>query len=589
MSIKEKISILRQTMKAVGIDAYLITSTDPHMGEYVAPRWQGRSWLSGFTGSAGTLIVTQDWAGLWTDSRYFIQAENELDGTGIDLMKLRVAHTPEYKAWLTDNLEAGQTLGYAGNCMSVSAAHDLDKKMKAKGVFIDATQDLLDEIWEDRPAVPQNEIYPQPYAYVDQPAEEKIDRLREWMRSEQLDYYLVGSLDEQAWLLNVRGSDIDYNPLVVAYLGVPISGELEWFVGENRVPEDWELTKQMKSFSYKTSAGRLIEVNSQGQRTGLDPSTTNLAIYEAAGGSNAQQLSSPIPRWKAIKNERATRHIENAMARDGVALLRLRRWLDTTAGDEKTEYDVVKKLTSFRAELPNYQGDSFGAIVGWKANGAIVHYDPPTEGSARIGHAGMLLVDSGGQYLDGTTDITRTFYLGEPSAEEKRHFTLVLQGMIELSMARFPAGTSGAQLDILARQYLWNASLNYGHGTGHGVGYFLNVHEGPAGISANPKSKNTQYPLAPGMVFSNEPGYYPEGKYGIRCENLIQVVETSPGWLAFHTLTVFPFERKLIDIGLLSSKQIEWIDTYHQKVWDAMKDLVSIDEKEWLEKSCRAL
>ncbi|MEO0628196.1 MAG: aminopeptidase P family protein, partial [Bacteroidota bacterium] len=585
MNTNDKLAGLRLAMKAAGIDAYLVPSTDPHMSEYVAPRWQGRSWLSGFTGSAGTLIVTKNWAGLWTDSRYFIQAEKELAGSGIDLMKLRVAHTPEYKEWLVENLEPDQTLGYAGNCLSLAAARDLDHKMGKHDIKVDATQDLLDYIWQDRPAAPQKPIYIQPEAYVDQSAKEKISRLREWMHRNRIDYFLVSALDHQAWLLNIRGSDIDYNPLMVSYLGVSAEGKSDWFVGPQRVDKAWASSLDLELFTYKATAGRLIELHGQGQRIGIDPSTTNLAIYEAAGGHTTLQKSSPIPAWKAIKNDKATSHIKNAMARDGLAILRLRRWLDSEEAKQKTEYEIVNQLTAFRSALPNYKGDSFGAIVGWKGNGAIVHYDPPREGSAEVGERGILLVDSGGQYLDGTTDITRTFCLGDPTPAEKQHFTLVLQGMIDLSLARFPQGTSGVQLDILARQYLWNDSLNYGHGTGHGVGYFLNVHEGPAGISSNPRSKTTQHPLETGMVFSNEPGYYLEGEYGIRCENLVQVVETSPGWLAFDTLTMFPFERKLIDSDMLSHRQIQWLDAYHQKVWEEMKDLVEGEERNWLEEA----
>ncbi|MEM8586280.1 MAG: aminopeptidase P family protein [Bacteroidota bacterium] len=587
MNTKEKLRALRQAMQQANIDAYLVPSTDPHMSEYVAPRWQGRSWLSGFTGSAGTLIVTHNWAGLWTDSRYFIQAERELEDSGIELMKLRVAHTPEYKNWLIDNLKPGQSLGYAGNCLSISAARDIDGKMAKNGIHTDATQDLLEDVWPDRPKSPQNPIYPQPDQYVDRSATEKIDQLRVWMEKKGLDYYLVGALDHQAWLLNVRGSDIDYNPLVVAYLGVPLKGNLEWFVGPGRLPAQWANALDLNAYPYKAAAGRLIELQSQGIQIGLDPSTTNLAIYEAAGGPAARELSSPVPGWKSIKNAEATAHIRNAMARDGLALLRLRRWLDTEAAKGKSEYEVVRQLTAYRSALPNYIGDSFGAIVGWKGNGAIVHYDPPQSASASIDGRGMLLVDSGGQYLDGTTDITRTFCLGEPTETEKRHFTLVLQGMIDLTLARFPAGTSGVQLDTLARQHLWRESLNFGHGTGHGVGYFLNVHEGPASISSNPRAKSGQHPLQAGMIFSNEPGYYLEGQYGIRCENLVQVVATSPGWLAFDTLTIFPFERKLIALDMLSHQQLQWLNDYHQQVWEAMKGLVEGDERSWLEAACQ--
>ncbi|MEM7571377.1 MAG: aminopeptidase P family protein [Bacteroidota bacterium] len=587
MSSSPKITALRRAMAAHGIDAYLISGSDPHRSEYVASRWASRAWLSGFTGSAGTLIVTADWAGLWTDSRYFIQAEQELAGSGIELMKLRVPHTPEYLDWLQAKLQTGQTLGYAGNCRSLNGAENLQRKLAPLGIEITPTQDLLDEIWTDRPAPPTEKIQQHPPQFADRPTLEKIKDFRSWMATKELDYFLVTALDEIAWLLNVRGSDIKYNPLVVSFLLIPESGPLEWFVGKERVPPPLLQEVELQLHSYRATAGRLLELASQGMQIGVDPTTTNLAIYQAAGGASVQKLASPIPAWKAIKNEKATAHIRNAMARDGVTLLRLRRWLESGAAVGKTEYEVVQQLQHYRSQLDNYQGDSFGAIVGYQGNGAIVHYDPPATGSATIGEEGLLLVDSGGQYLDGTTDITRTFSLGAPQTEERINFTLVLKGMIDLSMAHFPKGTSGVQLEILARQHLWKAGLNYGHGTGHGVGYFLNVHEGPASISPNPRSAATQRPLEAGMIFSNEPGYYKEGEYGIRCENLVQVYENEKGFLQFRSLTVFPFEKRLLVPSLLTDQQKEWLILYHGQVYQSLAPLLEDPEElAWLTAAC---
>lgn len=590
MTIPERISALRHAMEQHGIDAYLVGSADPHQSEYVATHWQSRQWLSGFDGSAGTLVVTQREARLWTDSRYFIQAETQLAGTGIELMKLNVPHTPEHLGWLADHLKPGQTLGYDGQVVSVKAAERIEKKLADIGVTINPDHDLLSDVWTDRPPLPATSPFEHPRDFLVQYRETKLKKMRDFLGDEGLDYYLVIGLDEIAWLLNVRANDVDFNPLCLSYLLVNRNGAT-WFVGSERIGTDMAEAMAAENIAlaeYDDLLPELYRIGASNQPIGMDPNLASLAVYRAAGGPTIIQIDSPIAAWKAIKGPEGLAHIRTAMARDGLALLRLRRWL-TQEGIAKgvDEATIADRLAAFRAEGDHYFGESFPAIVGYRGNGAIVHYRAHHGDCAKIEAEGLLLLDSGGQYFDGTTDITRTFALGSPSVEERLHFTLVLQGHIDLAMARFPVGTTGVQLDVLARLPLWQNQLNYGHGTGHGVGYFLNVHEGPMSISPNPRAAGPKVPLRPGMVISNEPGYYAAGQHGIRVENLVAVRKEKDGWLSFETLTVFPIERQLIQKELLSPRQRQWLNDYHAQVETALENLVETpEEREWLADAC---
>ncbi|MCP9234626.1 aminopeptidase P family protein [Lewinella sp. JB7] len=588
MTTPEKLAALRHQMLEHQLDAYVVPSTDPHQSEYPAPRWATRAWLSGFTGSAGTLVVTLHEAKLWTDSRYFLQAEAELRDSGIQLMKLKTPHTPEYADWLADHLLRGQTVGVDGRVFSATAARRLAKKLEKHDVQLRTGLDLPGLVWKDRPGLPNRPVSEHLSDFSGEKWEDRLRQLTDWMTENGLDYFLVSALDELAWLLNLRGTDVDFNPLMVGYLVVGRRGDHAVFAEQEEALDPWVAKlPEMKRLPYGEAAAYLRKLNAADADIGFDPDTTSVYLSTAAGGVEVCGIESPIPRWKGIKNEVALEHLREVMTHDAVALLRLRRWLDESLSAGVTEYEVGEKLAALRAEYPNYVSESFNPIVGYGANGAIVHYHATAEGSATLREEGILLLDSGGQYHNGTTDITRTFALGEPTAEQRRNFTLVLQGHIDLATARFPVGTSGVQLDVLARRPLWQHELNYGHGTGHGVGFFLNVHEGPAGISPNPRSKSAQHPLEPGMLLSNEPGYYAAGEYGIRTENLVVVQPAKQeGWLRFETVTLFPIDRRLIDVSLLSEAQRQWLNNYHARVREKVGPLLNGDEKNWLEVAC---
>lgn len=589
-----RLSALRSLMQEWKIDAYLVPSTDPHQSEYVADHYQGRAWLSGFSGSAGTLIVTAEDAGLWTDSRYFIQAEQQLDGTGIRLEKLRVPHTPEYIQWMQTNLPSGARVGIDNQVMSVRQVRRLESALVPCGIELVSTNDILDQIWPNRPNLPQTKIVNFSNIYTGTPRTTKIQQLRTELHKQEFDAYLLVALDEIAWILNIRATDIAYNPLCQSFLLIHRNGNIDWFCDPDRLEKELRATLEAAKFNlhpYQRVAEHLNRLSKE-YRVGTDFSLLSAHLLTAFEQAEVIHYPSPVVQNKSIKNDTEVGHLRAALRKDGVALWRLRRWLDQvlSAGKRPTEYQLAQELIRFRSKQLGYQGESFPAIVGYGPNGAIVHYKPDAEQSATIHPKGLLLLDSGGQYLDGTTDCTRTYALGSVDPETRRHFTQVLRGHIQLAMARFPVGTTGVQLDVYARQPLWSDGLNYGHGTGHGVGFFLNVHEGPQSISPNARAKGPQTPFRPGMVTSNEPGYYREGHYGIRIENLILcVADEQEGWLRFETLTMLPIDRSLIEQSLLQSAEVTWLNTYHQMVYEELFPLLSMDEQAALESECLPL
>jgi Xaa-Pro aminopeptidase len=594
MDTKAKLRALRQAMREHFIDAYIVFSTDPHQSEYLAPHWQHRAWLSGFDGSAGTLIVTADYAGLWTDSRYFIQAERQLRGSGIELQKLKVPHTPEYEGWLREHLAPGSTVGFDGSVVSHRTAQRLERALGARQIDLESGFDLVGDSWPDRPPRPAEPVYELPVAFAGESREDKLARIRAFLAAEELDYYLLIALDDIAWTLNLRGSDVDYNPVALSYLLVGREKTF-WFGASAQLTATAAAglrAAEVTVHDYDALVSTLENLPA-GRRIGVDPAQVCVDLRAVCDDwHEVVHTASPVRDWKGRKNATEIDHWRAAMRRDGVALLRLYRWLRTELEQGPvSEVAVAEQLARFRGEQEHYQGESFAAIVGYAGNGAIVHYRATPEHCALIRPEGILLLDSGGQYLDGTTDITRTFALGEPTAEQRRHFTLVLQGHIDLALARFPAGTSGAQLDILARNPLWRAGLNYGHGTGHGVGFFLNVHEGPQSISPNPRSAGAQRAFESGMVTSNEPGYYREGEYGIRIENLVLCVEDpeQKDWLRFENLTLFPIDRTLIDPALLTPPQLAYLDDYHAWVQEELSPLLEPAERAWLAAACAPL
>lgn len=585
---------LRRTLLETRIDAYVVPSTDPHQSEYPAPRWAAREWLSGFTGSAGTLVVTLHEATFWTDSRYFLQAETQLAGTGIELMKDRLPETPSIEDWLGSTLLEGQTVGADGRVISVRTARRMRKKLEDHGLKLTLDEDLIQKVWTDRPAVPNQPVFEHDADFAGERWQDRLVRLTGWMEEKELDYFIVSALDEVAWLLNLRGSDIDHNPLAVAYFVAGRRGDHALFAEPRPNFTTWTENMpaghELARYRYGDVSTYVRRMNAVDADIGLDPATTSVRLSIHAGDTKTTPLGSPISAWKAIKGKTAQEHVRQTMRYDAVALLRLRRWLDGAVAGGVTEYAVSRRLIEFRREQPHYVTESFPAIVGYGSNGAIVHYRAPEEGSATLGAEGLLLLDAGGQYRTGTTDITRTFALGETTQAMREAFTRVLQGHIDLATIRFPEGTIGAQLDVLARAALWRNQQDYGHGTGHGVGYFLNVHEGPMGISQQPKSPLAQFPLGAGMLLSNEPGYYEEGQFGIRTENLVFVQPADrDGWLKFETVTLFPIDRALIERSMLTREQTAWIDDYHARVLAEVGPLVEGEELAWLEAACSAL
>lgn len=594
MTTTDKITNLRRAMLEAQIDACIIPSTDPHQSEYPAPRWAAREWVSGFTGSAGTLVVTLHEAKLWTDSRYFLQANTQLAGTGIELMKSRQPNSVEIETWLGATLMDGQTVGTDGRVTSLKASRAMRRKLEKLDIKLSLDEDLIRRVWKDRPAVPSRPVFEHTPDYTGESWQTRLQRLTAWMKERNLDYYVVSALDEVAWLLNIRGSDIDFNPLCVSYLVVGAKGDHALFAAARPGFSTWTdglpAGQTMVVHDYDKISSYLRRINALNADIGIDPNTISARMAMHAGEDKTTEYASPVPGWKAIKNDVALDHLRQTMAHDAVALLRLRRWLVGAVAEGVTEAEVARKLTTLRAEYAHYVTDSFPAIVGYAGNGAIVHYRAPEEGSATLKAEGLLLLDSGGQYQTGTTDITRTFALGETTEEMRKAFTLVLMGHIDLAMAKFPTGTTGVQLDVLARGPLWRNQMNYGHGTGHGVGFFLNVHEGPAGILTNPKTPSGQRQLEAGMVMSNEPGYYKDGEFGIRTENLVVIQPASEdGWLEFETVTLFPIDRSLIEQHMLLRYQVEWINEYHKLVLERVGPLVEGEEMDWLLGACKAL
>lgn len=592
-----KLAALRQAMQQHGVAACLVPSADPHLSEYLPAHWQAREWLSGFTGSAGTLVVTADHAGLWTDGRYFAQAAKELEGSGVSLMKQRVAHAPEHIEWLLEHLGEGQTLAVAGDSFPLASARQLQRRLELIGARLRTDLDLPGLIWSDRPALPDARIVEHPIRYAVHPRGDKLDRLRTAMRKLGATHHLVSSLDDIAWLTNLRGSDVECNPVFLSHLLVQAQGHATLFVDRGKLSDALVRAladDQVRIADYATVTDALSELGTQ-DRLLLDPHRVVVAIASAIpAATSLVEAANPSTLFKARKTEAELENIREVMRRDGAALARAFRRLEerVTAGMTQTELDVDALLREERSAQPNFVGESFATIAGYQANGALPHYRATTQAHSTLKPQGLLLVDSGGQYQGGTTDITRVLALGETTAEQRRDATLVLKGMIALSRARFPKGASGPQLDALARAPLWASGMDFGHGTGHGVGYFLNVHEGPHGIRP-PASGATLVPLDPGMITSIEPGLYKPGRHGIRHENLAVVIEADKTefgeFYAFETLTLCPFDRRALEPGLLNPEERAWLDDYHATVRAALAPLLEDADLVWLERHCAPL
>jgi Xaa-Pro aminopeptidase len=589
--INERIAALRAHIVKENIQAFIIPSTDPHLSEYVAPHWQSREWISGFTGSAGTVVVTAKEAGLWTDSRYFLQADRQIEGTGIALYKEMLPETPSIPAFLSSLLQKGDTVGIDGKMFSADEVQHLQRELRQSGIYVKSIADPMQLLWSDRPAMPLAPAFVYDTKYAGKSFTEKLSAVRKKMKAAGAESLLLSALDEIAWLLNIRGSDVHCNPVVVSYLLIE-RYEIHCFIQPQKVTA--ELASYFKANGISIHGYKEIEdylSNTHAESILVNPVKTNYAIYSAICPTcRIINGTSPIALLKAVRNEQEIIGIHAAMQRDGIALVRFLKWLEEAvpAGRE-TEISVDRKLHEFRAAQPLYMGESFDTIAGYKEHGAIVHYEATPETDVALKPEGFLLLDSGAQYLDGTTDITRTIALGNLTEEEKLDYTLILKGHIALAMAVFPEGTRGAQLDVLARMPIWQQHMNYLHGTGHGVGHFLNVHEGPQSIRMN----ENPIPLQPGMITSNEPGVYKAGSHGIRTENLVLTVPAGKGmfgnYLKFETITLCPICRKGIIKELLTAEEIKWLNKYHQTVYEKLAPDLNNDEREWLKEACKAI
>jgi Xaa-Pro aminopeptidase len=592
-----RLAALRAAMQQHAVAAVMVPSADPHLSEYLPEHWQARAWLSGFTGSAGTLIVTAEHAGLWTDSRYFSQADQQLAGTGISLMKLQVPQAAEHLAWLQKNLQEGDVLAIAGDSIAVSAQRQIEKRLSETGASLRTDLDLPGAIWSDRPALPAAPVVAHDPAFAVIARADKLARVRASMQRLGATHHLLSSLDDIAWLTNLRGSDVECNPVFLAHLLIEAGGRGTLFVARGKLTDALVGALAADGIAiadYPAVTAALGDLG-DGDRLLLDSarvvSTIDAAIPAAVKRIEA---ANPSTAMKARKSAAELDHVREVMRRDGAALVRAFRRLEQrlAAGMALTELDVDTLLYQERSIQPGYVGKSFDTIAGYQANGALPHYRATPEQHSSLQAMGLLLIDSGGQYLGGTTDITRVLALGPTTDEQRRDATLVMKGMIALSRARFPKGASGPQLDALARAPLWASGMDYGHGTGHGVGYFLNVHEGPHGIRP-PVTGSTLVALEPGMISSIEPGLYKPGRHGIRHENLAVVIEADATefgeFYAFETLTLCPFDRNALEIALLNPEERAWLDDYHATVRAALSPLLEEADLEWLNRHCAPL
>ena len=586
-NIPERIAALREAMKQHKIDAYIIPTSDPHMSEYPADCWKYREWISGFTGSAGTVIITADKAGLWTDSRYFLQASTQLEGTGIELFKMMLPETPTIPEFLTHELKEGQTVGLNGEIYSLADARSLEKALAEKEIKLNTNASLIDPIWKERPAIPEAPMFEMPIELSGKSTEDKLLDINKMLHKAGADCTILSALDEVAWTFNIRGTDVAYNPVVISYAFVS-EKESVLFVNPKKIPA--EIAEHLKKEGVTpadygmlaTFLSRLPERT----RVFIDSKRTNVAIYNALPKSSILiEGTSPANHLKSIKNETEIKGFRNAVLKDGIAMTKFYFWLEKMlkAGEKVTELSAAAKLTALRSEQPQYVMDSFASISSYGPHGAVVHYSPTPETDTELKTDSLYLLDSGAQYLDGTTDITRTIALcDEPSEQMKKDFTRALKGTIGIAKCKFPAGIRGCLIDAFARKALWDAGINYLHGTCHGIGHCLNVHEGPQSI----RMEENPVILEPGMVMSDEPAIYRPGEYGIRTENMILIREDSETefgkFLGFETLTLCYIDTKLVIPSMLSVREHAWLNKYHQMVYDLVSPHLTEEEKAWL-------
>lgn len=581
---------LRDLMRSKHIDAVIIPGTDPHQSEYPSEHWKFRDYVSGFTGSNGTAVVTLDDAGLWTDSRYFLQAAEQLEGSGFTLRKENIPGEPTVLEWLGEVLDEDAVVGVDGRLFSLIEANRIEMFCAQNGFMFAPDFRAAEAIWTDRPARPMNPVFVHDEALAGEDVDSKISRVVDAIDAADADGLLITALDEIAWLLNLRGSDVDYTPVVIAFAYVS-EDERVLFIDSEKVTS--EVKDHLKKYGVKIKdyddIEKFLGKISSTATVMVDPNRVSDALGQAMI-CNKTYMASPVIALKGVKNECQIAGFRQAMLYDGAAMVRMMMWLEQNVANGITEMDVDRRLQQERAAYASNRGDSFHMIAGYKDHGAIVHYEATDESAYTLAPEGLLLIDTGGQYLEGTTDITRTISLGNPTAAEKHDYTLILKGHLALSRAVFPKGTMGVQLDVLARGPLWNEGMTYLHGTGHGVGHFLGCHEGPQSIrmEANPT------PLELGMVTSNEPGIYKTGEYGIRTENLLLCVPacSNEEWgefYKFESLTLFPYDTTLMDMDMLSREEVKQINDYHAMVCERLRPLLNADEAQWLEQKCKSI
>lgn len=590
-NIDQRIAALRAIMEREDIAAFIIPSTDPHLSEYVAPHWESRKWISGFTGSAGTVVITRHEAGLWTDSRYFLQAAQQLEGTEIVLYKEMLPETPSIPDFLTQHLKESDAVGIDGKMFAATQVVQLKSELGKAGISIKAIPDPMTELWTDRPAIPNNPAFVYDICYAGISCKEKIETIRTSIQKIGAEYILLSALDEIAWTLNIRGNDVHCNPVVISYLLIG-RDSVHFFIQPEKVTNElaaYLTQNDIQVHPYDDVEAFLSRLN--GTSILAEPAKTNFAVYSSIPSDCTIVTGpSPVSLLKSIRNQQEIEGMHSAMLKDGVALVKFLKWLEEAVPTgRETEISIDKKLHEFRAAQPLYVGESFDTIAGYKEHGAIVHYEATPETDVTLKPEGFLLLDSGAQYLDGTTDITRTIALGNLTEEEKTDYTLILKGHIDLAMAVFPEGTRGAQLDVLARMPIWQHHMNFLHGTGHGVGHFLNVHEGPQSIRMN----ENPVTLHAGMLTSNEPGVYKAGSHGIRTENLVLTVPAGEGmfgsYLKFETVTLCPICTKGIIKSLLTNEEIGWLNDYHHMVYEKLTPMLDENERQWLKNACKAI
>lgn len=583
----DKIETLRGLMQREGISAFITPSTDPHAGEYVPERWKARRWLTGFTGSAGTAVVTRDKAALWTDSRYFIQAAEQLAGTGIDLMKEKIEGTPTITEWLGSVLPQGSVVAVDGWVNTAADVESMENELKAYGLTLRTDLDPYAEIWTERPAIPQSKAFIQRMEYAGESAASKIQRIREKIGQNAI---VLPSLEEVAWTLNLRADDVRYTPFVLGYVLITPTDTILYICKEKVTPEVADYL-QDEGVSIREYDDIIADLQALHLPVYVQPEKANHAIYSAI--KNPIRKDSVVEQMLIFKNETEIRGFRRAMEKDGVAMVKWMKWtLENVPKGDQTELSLSKKLEAFRAEQPLFKGISFESIMGYAHHGAIVHYDPTPETDIPVKPEGLLLIDSGGQYLDGTTDITRTIPLGPLTQEMRRDYTLVLKGWIRLGSAVFPKGTCGTQLDTLAREAMWKHGINYLHGTGHGVGQFMSVHEAIDLHQFRMQWRPT--PLLPGMTITDEPGIYIEGSHGVRHENTMLVVPATEGitygpYYTFEQLTLCPIMTAPILVEMLTEEERQWFNSYQQTVYDRLAPHLDEEHKAWLKEITRPI